>query len=461
MKKIFSIAFSLTAASVMLTGCMFEQDDFFDESASLRIQHTNDEIQDLLCTQSTEGNGWVLQYFVAGTDDYSFPGFNIVANFTKNGKVTMASDHAYLRNNNAGKYTEASSLYDMLSEEGPMISFNSWNDILSVFADPMDPSQAPGTLVPDGFGMGGDYNLIVMSYGKDEIKLRGERYMARSRMIPCNMDPKDYIDACNAMKSSFCNDIQNPLTLTDGKTKRYVLNLHKGDFTVNDRVDDPLQSEQMSCVFTPKGLHIEKPHTLGGNEESVYQDFVFDTEKLIFVCEQNPEVKLLPAYDNAADFFNHTLTTGLLWKVGVSESASESMAAFLAKINSGMKGVVSNSKFKNIQLRGEIEKNKDGEILNRYMYVNVAYTSGIANLESTLSFKCNFTENADGFTLSGDLTPDNTNATKYKDKALVVEILDYFKDATFTLSDTAPSITRTEVKLTKSGADDSWFVMKY
>ena len=68
----------MMAMAAIATSCTFEQDDYFDETAALRVKHINDDIKKCLVDQSAEGSyGWVMQYFVAGTDDYSFEGFNL------------------------------------------------------------------------------------------------------------------------------------------------------------------------------------------------------------------------------------------------------------------------------------------------------------------------------------------------------------------------------------------------
>ena len=147
-KHIINTSLMCATAAMLSTSCTFEQEDYFDESASLRITHLNEDIQSRLVNQSTgENNGWVIQYFVAGTDEMDFEGFNLFGRFYKNNTVTLASNHRYLRNGNANKYTEHTSHYEMLAEEGPVLSFNTWNDILTVFEDPVSPTSAPGTLL--------------------------------------------------------------------------------------------------------------------------------------------------------------------------------------------------------------------------------------------------------------------------------------------------------------------------
>lgn len=50
------------ALAAMFSACTFEQEDYFDESAAIRIQHVNDEIKSTLCAPSS-GNGWLIQYY--------------------------------------------------------------------------------------------------------------------------------------------------------------------------------------------------------------------------------------------------------------------------------------------------------------------------------------------------------------------------------------------------------------
>ena len=125
---------------------------------------------------------------------------NLFANFDKNGKVTLASNHRLLRDGNAGKYTESESLYSLLLEDGPVLAFNTWNDVLTPFVDPVNPWTAPNALYKDGAGMAGDHNFAIVSYKDDEILLRGERHSGNVRLTKCSVDWKDYIAQSDAMR---------------------------------------------------------------------------------------------------------------------------------------------------------------------------------------------------------------------------------------------------------------------
>ena len=63
MKRYSTLCRTILSAAVgtaLLSACTFEQEDYFDESAALRIQHVNDDIKATLCAPSSE-HGWLIQ----------------------------------------------------------------------------------------------------------------------------------------------------------------------------------------------------------------------------------------------------------------------------------------------------------------------------------------------------------------------------------------------------------------
>lgn len=291
------LPFMLLSLSLLCTSCKFEQEDYFDETASLRVTHMNQQIKQLLVEQSdtTRGKyGWVIQYFVAGTDDNSFEGFNLFGRFSESGRATLAGNHRYLRNGNANRYTEATSNYEMLAEEGPVLSFNTWNDVLTVLEDPVDPAAAPGTLANDGEGMRGDHNLVFSSLDGDTLTFRGERHSAISRFVPCDRPWDEYIAAVSDLKNYISNTTLTSYYVTNGTDTMYFSRLHLGYFNFCDRIVDPLNNKVLSCVFTPNGLRLHHSETLG---ESSFRDFTLAADSSCLVSE-NGQVKVIPCWDN-------------------------------------------------------------------------------------------------------------------------------------------------------------------
>lgn len=318
-KHIINTSLMCATAAMLSTSCTFEQEDFFDESASLRITHLNEDIQSRLVEQSTgENNGWVIQYFVAGTDELDFEGFNLFGRFYKDNKVTLASNHRYLRNGNANKYTEHTSHYEMLAEEGPVLSFNTWNDILTVFEDPVSPTSAPGSLVKDGVGMNGDHNLVLKSFNDDEIVFRGERHSALVRFVPCDRSFEEYIAAVNEFKNSITSSTMNNFIVTNGTDTMYFAGLNKGLFGYYDRLNDPLKRKTLSCVFTPNGFLLNRVDSLGAQ---TFQEFTMAEDKQKLLSEDG-ETKVVSMWQD------YIITNTTLWKFDTSMFSAEQTSLF-------------------------------------------------------------------------------------------------------------------------------------
>lgn len=312
-KKIFLTLPAFMMATALTTSCSFEQDEYFDESASLRVTHQNENIKNRLVEQSAaDKNGWVIQYFVSGTDDYNFEGFNLFGRFYKNGAVTLASDHRFLRNGNANKYTESNSYYDMLSEEGSVLSFNTWNDILTVFVDPVDPSKAPGSLVNDGEGMYGDQNLVLKKLADDEMQFYGERHGAISRLIPCDRPWQQYIADTKAMKNHIATSTLSSHYVINDKDTMYFADLYKGLFVYGERITDPLQKKTLKCVFTPNGFRLERPDSLA---DAAFQEFKMSSDSTCLLNEDG-KVKVVACWDN------YILSRTTLWKIDYESMSS-------------------------------------------------------------------------------------------------------------------------------------------
>jgi hypothetical protein len=281
------VAFGMIVAT---TSCRFEEDDYFSESASLRVEHTNDSVQYILANAP---NGWVMQYF-CGTGAAHFEGFNLFANFDKNGKVTLAGNHRMLRDGNAGKYTEATSFYSLLLEDGPVLAFNTWNDVLTPFVDPVDPWSAPKNLVKDGQGMEGDHNFVIMSYHDDEIILRGERHGAEVRLVKCPTTWQEYIADTDKMKNYITNTSISSYYVTTGTDTLYFTGLRNGRFRYCENLTNPVKLDSLSCTFTPHGFRTEYQDSIG---TQAFHEFTLAPDSTCLVNEDGM-VKVMACWDN-------------------------------------------------------------------------------------------------------------------------------------------------------------------
>ena len=335
-------------ATVALAGCsQFQEDNLFEESAALRIEHNAEKLQNILVDAP---NGWVLQYYT-GRGISVFEGFNLFAKFERSGKVTLAGDHRFLRNGNAGKYTEHSSLYELIREDGLVLAFNTWNDVLTPFVDPVAFWAAPDILVKDGEGMQGDQNLVVKFMSENQIILRGERYDAEVRLVKADRDWQTYIADTKAMKERFTSDDIDSYYITAGDQTMYVVGLKNGRYRISERVKNPLKVDSLSCCFTPYGFRNESVDTLAGH---IFQEFKMAEDGSALLSEDG-SVRIIATWDtNLAEsdevmwFDGETLSADLKAKydqlMAVLETANKVYSPRIgigrSALTSGANGVV-------------------------------------------------------------------------------------------------------------------------
>lgn len=286
----------VAVVSTAFTSCRFEDEDLFDESPALRIEHTGDKLQQIL----TEApNGWVMQYF-CGKDISQFEGFNLFAKFDKNGKVTFAGNHRYLRDGNANKYTEAVSTYNLQKEDGLVLEFSTWNDVLTPFSDPVSPWLAPTYVVKNGEGMHGDHNFCVLTINDNEVIMIGQRHQATVRLVKCDRTWTQYIDDTEAMKKKIWSDDIHSLYVMDDEETLYMdnaktVNKHDGVFRFCDDLvyRNAVKADSVAFVFTPKGLRFENVQTVG---HSKFQEMTLSEDNSALVSEDG-NVRMMATWD--------------------------------------------------------------------------------------------------------------------------------------------------------------------
>lgn len=407
-QNIYQAILPVSVLAFVFSACTFEQEDFFDESASLRIQHTNEKVKNILC-QGSEQNGWLIQYFVAGTDDYDFEGFNLFGRFYDNGKVTLSGNHRYLRNGNAGKFTEYTSFYEMLAEEGPVLCFDTWNDVLTVFVDPVNPAAAPGSLVNDGEGMHGDDRLVLYSFNENEINFRGERYTAPVRFVRLDCSPEEYIALSDAAKIVFAGGRVDEYRLTNGTATRFISGISKGYFNYEDRLDDPLDKSVKSCVFTPKGFRTRDPFVLGND---TVQEFVLDVDRDCLVCGN---VEMLPCWER---FFTKKISANGAVSI-TTDGACESFAALYNKLASDIQAVFPSQALNYITFGKSSESGSKSRV-GLVFYVTTTRSKFLTGFTGTVTFD----ENNATATISIDPNDPSDNFGNYSKKDIGASFTD-------------------------------------
>lgn len=275
--KIFFVA-TVAASLAVLPSCKNEVDDLFDQSAAERIEQAMTDYREALCSAE---NGWEMLYFANGGEQ----GYNLLCKFNEDGSVKFAAKNEF---SSAGKYAEEVSLFEMIADNGPVLTFNTYNNLFHIFADPND---IPSTGEDDetGYGHEGDYEFVVHQATADQILLKGKKYgiSIYLRKLPADLAWEDYFTQVEANKAKYFNAKVKTIWL-ETATKRYtVQDMTTGIMTfVPEGGDAITQTLTKSFILTYDGkLHFITPFEGIDGEISLQNFDVADDGTLVCTDE--------------------------------------------------------------------------------------------------------------------------------------------------------------------------------
>lgn len=150
--KIFNIL--ALGALLLATSCSLHDDnEIFDTPAAQRIEESIASDKALL---ESATNGWELHLWMG--EDNAGGGYTYLMKFN-NGKVSVGSEIA-------DPDMRTSSSYDVIADEGPVLTFNTYNQIFHYAANPES----------DGSQIQQDYEFVILRATNDSIFLRGKKY---------------------------------------------------------------------------------------------------------------------------------------------------------------------------------------------------------------------------------------------------------------------------------------------
>lgn len=217
MKKYLIYAMSLLLAGPAFTSCKNEEDDIFEASPADRLNQAVEDYTNILCAAP---NGWVMQYFTNERE----PGYIYLMDFDKNTSVKIAANNKWIGN----AYKEETSMFEIITDNGPVLTFNTFNDIFHIFSDPDD---VPDTEIDNeqGYGHKGDYEFIVMEAKSDYIRLKGKKYSKIIEMRPLEegKDWETYLTEC----ADFVNTtLSSKIPVYQLHTAESIYNLAHADY---------------------------------------------------------------------------------------------------------------------------------------------------------------------------------------------------------------------------------------
>lgn len=279
-------------AALALTACSNDNNEIFDQSAADRLEQYKKDYAEVL----TENGGlWTMEYFSNDEE----PGYLFVMKFEADGSVKIATNHKWV----GDSYREETSLWRMIADNGPVVSFNSYNNLFHIFSDPANISGIDAPKGEDdkdidetGFGHNGDYEFQVMEVSDDHntIRLVGKKRLLDIflRRLDPSIDVKTYLDEYKVIESSlFCKEIPN-LLFKDSNGEKYVVSgAHTGLLSMYPIDGDPVdQTSSSNFIITKSGLRFMKPFQFvnaAGEEKTVSELKFVGNYSLVDVVDED------------------------------------------------------------------------------------------------------------------------------------------------------------------------------
>ena len=426
----------LTGLAFFLSSCLSEEKDLFPESAALRLNHAMENAKKTLLSPSDD-NGWIMEYFPTNDTE----GYTFLMSFGSNSFATIAAKNKY-----TPAYTTDEGAYDVIGDNGPVLTFNTYNQVFHLFSDPKDPK---GTSDLDGIGLGGDYEFVIMNATSDRITLKGKKRGTGILMHPLakGQDWKGYFDVLDRMDAALFNP-KLPVTLAlknnEGDDPYFLSNGSTHIFTAKtqSQIDSEDPGSNIPFIITDYGLRFAVPLVIG--EDSV-QTFRLSDDKSKLVCMDKEVQAEITGEELSSLFLNvHTV----LWEFDPSALSDPVANVYKRIVNScinvyqaetvtvGIGYSISRSTF---ELRLTFVRNAGRQTLTG----NLSLSASSSGSTAGVSFQATGTGDNNGMTFSN-------NIDGYKDMAELIS-------KSFVLS-TDVLINPTNMNFMQVGGTEVWFL---
>lgn len=234
-----------------LSACSLHDDtELFGEPAAERLEKNVAADKTLL---ESAANGWELHLWTG--KDYSGGGYTYFMKFA-NDKVTVSSDIAPAN-------MKTTSSYDVIADQGPVLTVNTFNEIFHYLAQPS---------MDDDDGEQQDYEFVIMRTTNDSIYLRGKKWgnhMVMTRVA----ESTSWEDEINKIQQ-MDEDLMRTFSLVEGNDTLGGVSL--GD----DRIltyTDKSGYKKIPYYVSTKGITLAKPLEVNGK---ALQELDYDADDM-------------------------------------------------------------------------------------------------------------------------------------------------------------------------------------
>lgn len=292
----------LAGAAILCTqSCLKDQADIFEDSSSARMQKYNENVQTTLLQEvlNNEHLGWIMEYY-PGTGQ-KLGGYSFYVKFGMDSQIYGTTENPVhvVTAMSELSLEECTTLYKLTTDNGPVLSFDSNNDVLHYFATPSsDEYEAKG----------GDFEFTILECTDNEIVMKGKRSGNKCRLVPfqkavnieyaymepaerAKVTPERYLSDVKEMSGSMRAASVEGIIGKQPVTGVVDLDNRRITFTLTPENDgDEANEVVMPFTFTPMGIKAYEEVNIDGNpfrelsyfsEENILTNFVFTLKGVV------------------------------------------------------------------------------------------------------------------------------------------------------------------------------------
>ncbi len=465
MNKFLNIAALSVIGLSALTACSpSDPDDIYPEGPNQRLTNTIESYTQLL---TSEGGKWAVDYF-ANTDE---PGYVYLMTFKDDGTVTMSGYNKWIGKLQPGNtfrniptFGTETSMWEIIGDNGPVLSFNTYNSIFHLFSTPdaYPGDQDPSTLgdgssgyYNEGEGHNGDYEFDLMRTSNDTIYMLGKKHELSIIMhrVPADTDDEAYFEQINSMLAT-TNITKFPdLILRGADGENYVVNDIATQVVTfypqaSDWRDRVAQTVSGNAIATLNGFRFVEPVELINSKDGktlTVQHFELQTDGS-FLCTDDgvSRITCLPY----TELFN---SSDYVWTSDRTDLGGR-FQTLLDEIVEGLKGLSARNRpnwVDMVFMYDDVDKTMvmriAGHKVENDRVGQADFFVDAPTINSDVQFKLNFNGGH-----------DNT-ATTYLNRAPALQtLIDYMGSTTFTIS--SPSaVNPSRLKVTSDSDPNDYF----
>ena len=360
----------MLAATIGVTSCKNEEADIFEASAAERLNAASALYSARLTAQP---NGWAMQYYPTYDDEEpNGAGYLLLCRFNKDYTVDVSgynwpywvntfnveSKEYEMMHFYTKQYLTDTSYWQVITDNGPVLSFNSYNNALHMFSDPDNHET--------GTGFGGDYEFVIVDAPEDAsyMMLKGKKRGTYNLLTPVEegVDYEDYLlDVSKFQEVHFSEKSPVGCYLVFGDSIYNMEDANGGLPSIYPVGSDKIAFQSFNpFLITKRGndYYLRFRDAFERDDmDGVLQDLRFIPEEDRFVCPNNSNFRIEP--HNANEFFWETFDKGHVYTLTrqvTEEEMSEKMREAFNKAWKDMKAVNKNFIFDELQFRiGEEE----------------------------------------------------------------------------------------------------------